>query len=121
MNIIKSFRNLISAVKNSDRLWVLKAYLRGKVLRQKAYRPQGNMFRLSVSVTAKRIMMLMSWWGFRPMTAEEVLKLMLEQQPAPTSRVPFVEWDSEGSKPDLSWGSPRDRWGDRSSFLALRK
>lgn len=48
-----------------DYLWVLQAFLRGKVLRQKAYQPQGNFFRLPVPMTTNRILMLMKWWGLR--------------------------------------------------------
>ena len=67
-----------------DFLWVLQAFLRGKVLRQKAYRPVyqigGNYFSFdhftrSVPITSgttiRRMTMLMRWWGFRPMTPEE--------------------------------------------------
>lgn len=56
----------------SDLLWVLQAFLRGKLLRQKAYRPQGNFFRLPVPVTTNRITMLMKWWGYRPATLADL-------------------------------------------------
>ena len=58
-----------------DFLWVLQAFLRGKVLRQKAYRPQQGMFCLPVPVTAIRILRLVRWWGLRPMTAAEMWHL----------------------------------------------
>ena len=57
-----------------DFLWVLQAFLRGKVLCQKAYCPQGDLFQLSIPVTAKRITMLMKWWGYRPATMAELYK-----------------------------------------------
>ena len=57
-----------------DFLWVFQAFLRGKLLRQKAYRPQGNFFRLPVPVTAKRITMLMKWWDYRPATMADLYK-----------------------------------------------
>ena len=55
-----------------DFLWVPQAFLRGKVLRQKNYRFQDNFFRLTVPVTARRIVMLMKWWGYRPATMAEL-------------------------------------------------
>jgi len=61
-----------------DFLWVLQAFLRGKVLRQKDYRPQGNVFCLSTQTNYKRITMLMDWWGHRPATLKETMALMAE-------------------------------------------
>lgn len=75
-----------------DFLWVLQAYLRGKLLRQKAYRLQGNMFRLPVPVTTKRILMLIKWWGHRPLTIKEAEALLKRD----ADRVPFLDWDGKG-------------------------
>ena len=59
-----------------DFLWTLQAYLRGKILRQKAYRPQtqGNfsVFRATTGTTARRATMLIKWWGRRPMSVEDM-------------------------------------------------
>lgn len=57
-----------------DFLWVIQAFLRGKVLRQEDYRPQGNLFQLPVSVIAKRFTMLMRWWGYRPATLADLYR-----------------------------------------------
>lgn len=56
-----------------DFLWVLKVFLRGNVLRQKAYRPQGNFFCNVPGTTIKRMEMFMKRWGFRPANQEELV------------------------------------------------
>lgn len=61
-----------------DFLWVLQAYLRGKVLRQKNYRLQGNFFRLATATNYKRITMLMKWWGHRSATTAEIRSLLAQ-------------------------------------------
>ncbi len=71
-----TIKEVIMNTKFRDFLWVLQAFLRGKVLRQKVYQPQGNFFRLSVPVTARRNTMLMRWWGYRPATMAELYKAM---------------------------------------------
>ncbi|MCK9588151.1 MAG: hypothetical protein M0Q93_02175 [Terrimicrobiaceae bacterium] len=71
---MKSFKSLVL-----DYLWVIVAYFRGKVLRQKAYRPQGDgkvqFFHASRGATVRRILILMKWWGCRLLTVEELLVL----------------------------------------------
>jgi len=63
-----------------DFLWALQAYLRGKVLCQKDYRPQGDFFRLSTRTNYRRITLLMSWWGRRLATVKEAIVLMAESK-----------------------------------------
>lgn len=63
--------NKIKAIR--DFLWVLQAFLRGKVLYQKTYRPQGNFFRPPGPASVRRIRMLMEWWCFRPATMDELI------------------------------------------------
>ncbi|MFA6594052.1 MAG: hypothetical protein WCT16_02220 [Candidatus Buchananbacteria bacterium] len=62
-----------------DYLWVIVAYIRGKVLCQKAYRPQGDgklaFFQAARGTNFKRISILMKWWGCRPVSVEELLAL----------------------------------------------
>jgi len=98
-----------------DFLWVLQAFLRGKVLRQKAYRPNTNGFRLPVSCTVERMLMLTRWWGYRPMTLEEVQMLMrvLENRSPSARFVPYIsfngsewacrDWLGDGSGLDPRW------------------
>ena len=59
-----------------DFLWVLMTFLRGKVLRQKAYRPQGNSFPSMPGATVNRMLIFIDWWGYRPMTAKEAVRMM---------------------------------------------
>lgn len=56
-----------------DFLWVLQAFLRGKILHQKIYRPQGSFFRPPGPASVRRIRMLMEWWRFRPATKDELI------------------------------------------------
>lgn len=65
-------KNTKSKISFRDRLWVLQAFLHGKVLRQKAYRPQDNFFRAMPGITVRRMTTLMRWWGFRPATSDEL-------------------------------------------------
>lgn len=63
-----------------DFLWVLRAFLRGKLLRQKAYRPYRRARRVAdffhlvaiPGTTATRNAALMKWWGYRPATLAEL-------------------------------------------------
>ncbi len=85
-----------------DFLWVLQAYLRGKVLRQKDYLPQDNFFRPSTATNCKRITMLMKWWARRPATIAEVRELMTQKPPAhehffwfgSAPMLPYLHWDN---------------------------
>jgi len=77
-----------------DYLWVLQAFLRGKVLRQKAYTPQDNCFRLPVSMTTNRILMLMKWWGLRPLTQKEGEALILQAADRNDDVRPGGSWDN---------------------------
>jgi len=91
-----------------DFLWVLSAFLRGKLLRQKAYRPQGIFFRLPVPVTAKRIIMLLKWWGMRPMGIHEAHALweQMSKQKDDSGCVPVLKWRTNGWELEES----RDDW-----------
>lgn len=101
----------------ADSLWVLQAYLRGKVLRQKAYRfcADESGFALvhpPVTMSVKRMMMLVQWWGFHPMTPREVLKALTEiELPEP---VPYANWSSSG------WDLSRE-WKNDFRFLTVLK
>ena len=55
-----------------DFLWVLHAYFRGKVLRDKDYRPRHGIFALSFSVSNKRFCMLERWWGLKDSYPEDI-------------------------------------------------
>ena len=54
-----------------DFFWVLWTYLRGRVLRQKAYLPGSYTFRLPATVPLERVIMLMLEWGLPVMTCSE--------------------------------------------------
>jgi hypothetical protein len=101
-----------------DFLWVFRAFLRGKLLYQKAYRPQGNFFRLPVPVTAKRITMLMKWWGHRPMTLNEAKALMeqMSKQDDDSGRAPFLNWTGSGWEKKNDWSD----WDNSHRFIAVR-
>lgn len=64
----------------SDISWVVKVYLRGKVLRQKAYCPRDMsqdglvMFSGLSGMTVRRMNILTKWWRFRLLTVKEVMK-----------------------------------------------
>jgi len=97
-----------------DFLWVSRAFLRGKLLHQKAYRPQGNflrLFRLPVPVTKKRIVMLMRWWGCRLPTLDEANALVewAVKQNDNSSRTPFLNWTGNGWEKNGGgdWGDTR--------------
>ncbi len=78
----------------SDCLWVLKAYLRGKVLQQKGYQPQEDFyFVIPESVTVKRMKLLIRLWGLRPATLDETMKLIFQEIRKPTDEqrhVPYI-------------------------------
>ena len=101
-----------------DFLWVCQAFLRGKLLRQKAYRPQGNFFRLPVPVTNKHITMLMKWWGYRPMTLNEAKALMeqISKYDADSGHIPFLYWTGSGWEKKDDWND----WGNSHRFIAVR-
>lgn len=85
-----------------DFLWVLMAFLRGKVLRQKNYRPHGNAFPSMPGATIQRMLPLMNWWGYRPMTMEEVMLLMQTKEPKDRpGYVPYVSWTDKST--DVDW------------------
>jgi hypothetical protein len=91
----------------ADYLWVAQAYLRGKVLKQKGYRPTGILFHLAVPTTAKRITMLFGLWGYRCLTIQE-LKFIFDYQPS----IPYLSWHDgqwELKNDQDAWGSPRHR------------
>ena len=80
-----------------DFLWVLMAYLRGKMLRQKAYRPQGNAFPSMPGANINRMLTIIDWWGYRPMTTKEMLPLMRAEDRAMAQMV------DRGCVPDVKW------------------
>jgi len=97
-------------------LWVLQAYARGKVLRQTAYRPKGNLFRAMPGATAERMLRLMRWWGFNPATPEDLVALMQQQVRQQEvvgrdGRVPMVEYRPEdGGWFVLNWSRTDTDW-----------
>ena len=76
-----------------DFCWVFQAFLRGKLLRQNAYRPKYGIFSLPVSATVKRVTMLIRWWGLRLPTLGETRAAIkwLEQRDDPF-RVPVSRY-----------------------------
>ena len=64
----------------SDRLWVIRAYLRGKVLRQKGYQLEIHGESLSFSAprgaTATRLEMLIRCWGGRYTRTADILEIL---------------------------------------------
>ena len=67
-----------------DYLWVLQAYLRGKVLRQKYYRPQTSVYfniPPTTNATTKRMVLLIRWWGLRPATFGDMGRLIIAEVP----------------------------------------
>ena len=110
--MIKKLKAMFKAVRSF--LWVLQAFLRGKVLRQKAYRPQGNIFRLPVSTSARRIKMLVKWWGFRPATTKELMELIGHNDPY-SPNIPYLNWDDATKgwanvQLNGCWNQPTDRF-----------
>ena len=83
-----------------DFFWVLQAYLRGKVLRQKAYLPQpwGTMssFQWVSGMTVSRAITLAKWWGCRPATFQEVNRLLRD-----TDSIPYLRWN--GSEVEMEY------------------
>lgn len=78
----------LEATMNSifDFLWVLQAYLRGKVLRQKDYlEGENNRFHLPVLLNFKRIRMLMKWWGHSLVVNSEEERALVKKMPLWTS------------------------------------
>ncbi|MFA5124276.1 MAG: hypothetical protein WC473_00400 [Patescibacteria group bacterium] len=117
-----------------DYLWVIVAYLRGKVLRQKAYRPQGAgelaFFQAARGANFRRISILSKWWGYRLATLDELLSAHFNQPdlipPAtPTvsyggnyDRVSIGHFGSDGLTFDRSL--ERDHWGSLG-FLPISR
>ena len=104
-----------------DYLWVIVAYIRGKVLRQNAYRPQGDgklaFFQAARGANFKRISILVNWWGLRLATLDELLSQpSLIQAATPTisysgsfDRVSIGHFGPDGLTFDHSL--ERDHWG----------
>lgn len=106
-----------------DYMWLIKAYLLGKVLRKKAYRPQMgegySYFHLPQSVSVTRMIKLMSWWDTKPATLQD-LQTLLETQPPPVRRseqVPALSWN------DGKWSetSIDNKWPDDYRFISVRR
>lgn len=92
-----------------DLLWVLQAFLRGKVLRQKAYRLQAGCTNLPVAVSVRRITKLMRWWGLRLATLEEIVALQRQQE---KTFVPYIDWN--GEELNLGWNEDSwDKWNSK--------
>lgn len=132
------FKNILSYL--SDCLWVAVMLVRGKVLRQKAYRLEAGVISVIRGTTARRMTMLMGWWGLRPATLDE-LKRELDNMDFPPvvseqvssqmqkhgyrpatpkeicrfqNKVPNLRWD--GKKWQLE-----SNWNDDDRFFCLRK
>ncbi|MBI1957332.1 MAG: hypothetical protein HYS44_02655 [Candidatus Niyogibacteria bacterium] len=108
-----------------DFLWVLQAFLRGKVLRQKAYWPLDNVLRPPVPTTVRRISMLMRWWGYRLPTLDEA-KALVERKEKHGYRVDVDYFDMVGLAIDRYWNDVRrelfgdsDRQGHRDNGLSF--
>jgi hypothetical protein len=105
-----------------DWWWVLFAYLGGKVLRIKKYRPICNQYnsgmdlvRWSFPITAGRAIKLMKLWGYRAATleeGEEMLKFSV------SDKVPYLEQSNE-RKYNFDWLKD-DGWPN-NGFLPVRK
>ena len=121
-----------------DFFWVLAAFLRGKLLQQKAYCPQstsGNMCLMSgmKGMSIRRMSLLMKWWGLRAMTLKEATALVekggspilpggdfgnhydfgqsLEKHKPPVpSNVPYLYWDDERNRWNTRY--PSTPWSD---------
>lgn len=124
-----------------DYLWVIVAYIRGKVLRQKAYRPQGagkvSFLHASRGATGRRMLMLLKLWGCRPASVEELLALQgmrfaIEDELrdlAGCQFVPTIPWSDSRNKPYLVGfdgnglmlhsASDWDRWHSHDSWGSL--
>lgn len=101
----------------ADLLWVILAYLRGKVLRQKAYRlvTQNGLMRPPMATTVRRMIMLMRWWGLRPATLEELRAFHQPLVPYPGRFVHCIDWE-------LEWEKTHEREADRNfRFITVRK
>lgn len=109
-------------IKIIDYLWVLQAFLRGKILRQKAYRPQGNIFHTIPGGSIERMLILIRWWGYRPMTAEEWVQSMKEGEYR-GDRVPDVFCTDDKVVLGLSQNNSPYRWLRRiiPSAILVRK
>jgi hypothetical protein len=102
-------------MKIRDFLWCLVAYCRGRVLRQKAYRPViSGLVRFPLAMNVRRMTMLMRWWGMRPATTDEFAAFIGRQ--INELRVPELTWD--GSDWGQRWSHD---WDTHSRFLTTRK
>lgn len=73
--------------------WIIMAFLRGKILHQRNYRPREEHFFHAVpGATIQRMTILMRWWGFRPATMEE-LSAFWEGMTSDAKRTPLVALD----------------------------
>ncbi len=96
--------------KIGDFFWVLQAFFRGKVLKQKAYCPQhGISFRGIPIAAVKRMVMLMRWWGLWPKTLEDVKRMK-----------PKIYFKDEGGNEhtnSLFWDGEKWAWESKPSII----
>jgi hypothetical protein len=108
-----------------DYLWVLQAYLRGKLAAPEGLPSQTNgplvTFRATRGVTYRRQVMLMRLWGTRPMTLDEAIAAHLRNNPGlvpddwkSNDRVRVGNFDAKGCHVDY-WRN--DDWGSNSSLF----
>ena len=103
-----------------DFFWVLNVYLRGKVFHQEKYCPQNekqsySFFQLPVPFTSKRIIMLMRWWGLKPMTVKELVNFIND-----TSNF-RVQKDKNTGSLQLSYFNGPDVWETNNDPFFSRK
>lgn len=114
-----------------DCLWALQAFFRGKVLRQKAYRPEGNLFKVPAPTSVRRMRMFIRLWGYQPATVAQAIKAWQSGELKPND-MPYVALgacvpDAENCVPTLNWASDRAwltldwRNSDNFRYLAVRK
>ena len=91
----------------TDWLWLLHALFRGKILRQKAYRPKGVFFHAGRGATVRRMTMLLRWYGLRLPTKEEYEAMV---------HVPYLDWAGK-----WDFGCDEKEWDCRYRIVLVRK
>lgn len=111
---MKYLRQVVSWV--ADLTWVANAFLRGKVLKQKAYCPkqQGKLsfFQGIPGATLSRLLRLMELWGLRPLKTDELLAATLENS---QSRIPYLTWENNQWALNYEWLT--SGWQDNHHFI----
>ena len=106
-----------------DFFWVLIAFVRGKLLRQKTYRPQPHGQILIMTdmkgMTTRRLTLLTKWWGLRHLTLSEMLALTVRAPISETRRlyldhhgphVPYLKWNNDQHRWGVGWGKNPNPW-----------